>query len=490
MILLDELLNGLCVLQTVGNTSIEVASVHFDSRTVIPESIFVALRGTCIDGHAFIEPAIQKGARIIICEEIPETVHPDVGYVLVENSSHALGIVASNYYGNPSKKLRLIGITGTNGKTTTATLLFRLFRSLGKRAGLLSTIHNQINDTVIPTTHTTPDALQINQYLLKMYRGGCTYCFMEVSSHGIAQGRIAGLTFTGGIFTNLTHDHLDYHKTFKEYVQTKKKFFDELPAQAFALTNLDDKNGRIMIQNTRARIYTYALKHLADFRCKIIENRMEGLQLEIDKQRVWFRLAGEFNAYNLLAVYGAAVLLNEDPSVVLTSLSDANPVTGRFDTIKSPDRVSAVIDYAHTPDALMNVLDTLQAIRTGDQKLIAVVGAGGDRDPSKRPEMGRIAASKSDRVIFTSDNPRSEDPEEIIRQMLEGVESSQKPNVVVIPNRKEALKTASILAKPGDVILIAGKGHETYQEIKGVRYPFDDRQIMEEIFLTRTTNQN
>lgn len=490
MILLDDLLTGLNVLQTAGNLPKEVAAIHFDSRTVRADSMFVAIRGSVADGHVFIEPAIRNGARIIICEEIPETLHPQVGYLMVEDSSQALGIVASNYYGNPSRKLQLVGITGTNGKTTTATLLYRLFRSLGKNAGLISTIHNRINETIIPATHTTPDALRMNQLLINMLQEGCSHCFMEVSSHGITQGRIAGLTFSGGIFTNLTHDHLDYHKTFKEYLQAKKQFFDQLPARAFALTNLDDNNGLVMTQNSRARIYTYALKHLADFRCRIIENRMEGLQLEITGQRVWFRLAGEFNAYNLLAVYSAAVLLGEDPAGVLTALSYAEPVTGRFDTLESPDHVTAVIDYAHSPDALMNVLETLQAIRTSHQKLIAVVGAGGDRDASKRPEMGQIAAAKSDRVIFTSDNPRSEDPGEIIQQMVEGVEASHKMKVVVIPDRREALKTASLLAMPGDVILVAGKGHETYQEIKGVRYPFDDRKIMEEILLNRILNPN
>jgi UDP-N-acetylmuramoyl-L-alanyl-D-glutamate--2,6-diaminopimelate ligase len=487
---LDDLLTGLTVLQTAGNLPQKVAGIHFDSRTVGADGVFVAIRGTAADGHAFIEKAVRNGARVIICEEIPETLHPQVGYLLVENSSRALGIVASNYYGNPSKKLQLVGITGTNGKTTTATLLHRLFRSLGKNAGLISTIHNRINETVIPATHTTPDSLRLNQLLIQMLQEGCSHCFMEVSSHGIAQGRIAGLTFAGGIFTNLTHDHLDYHKTFKDYLLTKKQFFDQLPARAFVITNLDDNNGLVMTQNSQARKYTYALKHLADFRCRIIENRMEGLQLDITGQRVWFRLAGEFNAYNLLAVYSAAVLMGEDPAAVLTILSNAEPVTGRFHTLESPDHVTAVIDYAHSPDALKNVLETLQAIRTGNQKLIAVVGAGGDRDASKRPEMGRIAAAKSDRVIFTSDNPRSEDPGEIIRQMVEGVEASHRMKVVVIADRREALKTASMLAMPGDVILVAGKGHETYQEIKGVKYPFDDRQIMEETFLTRIPNPN
>lgn len=488
MIPLDDLITGLHVLQMTGNLPAEVAAVQFDSRRVSAGSMFIAIRGSAADGHAYIDQAIRHGAGIIICEEFPETFCPQVGYLLVEDSATALGIVASNFYGNPSKELHLVGITGTNGKTTTATLLYRLFRSHGKNAGLISTIHNRINDTIIPATHTTPDALRLNQLMLTMLREGCTHCFMEVSSHGIAQGRIAGLTFSGGIFTNLTHDHLDYHKTFKEYLQAKKHFFDQLPARAFALTNLDDRNGLVMTQNTQARIITYALKHLADFRCRIIENRMEGLQLEIGGQRVWFRLAGEFNAYNILAVYSAAVLLGEEPSGVLTSLSNTEPVTGRFDTLNSPDGVTAVIDYAHSPDALQNVLDTLQAMRTSDRKLIAVVGAGGDRDTAKRPEMGKIAAAKSDRVIFTSDNPRSEDPQEIIRQMVEGVETGHMRNVVVIPDRKEALKTASMLAKTGDVILVAGKGHETYQEIKGVRYPFDDRQIMEEIFLTRIPN--
>ncbi len=490
MIRLDDIVHGLAILRTIGSPPKDVSGICFDSRTVSTGSMFLAIRGSNVDGHCFIGSAIEKGASVIVCEEFPRDILPQVCYLQVDNSSQALGIIASNHYGNPSEKLRLIGVTGTNGKTTIATLLFQLARALGKGAGLLSTIRNQINDQALPTTHTTLDALQLNELLARMAGEGCDYCFMEVSSHGIAQGRIAGLTFAGGIFTNLTHDHLDYHKTFREYLLTKKKFFDELPEHAFALTNLDDRNGAVMVQNTCAHRYTYALRHLADFRCRVIENRMEGLQLEMDQQRVWFRLIGEFNAYNILAVYGAAVLTGENPQEVLRVLSNSSPVSGRFDTIKSPDQVTAVIDYAHTPDALLNVLNTLQAIRTGKQKLITVVGAGGDRDTSKRPEMGRIAADKSDRVIFTSDNPRSEDPEEIIRQMLAGVEPEKKRKVAVITNRKEALRVASLLAKPGDMILVAGKGHETYQEIKGVRYPFDDRQIMEEVFLTRTSNQN
>ncbi|MBP6977588.1 MAG: UDP-N-acetylmuramoyl-L-alanyl-D-glutamate--2,6-diaminopimelate ligase [Lentimicrobiaceae bacterium] len=487
---LDDILTGLTILRKVGAPPKEVSTVHFDSRMVISDCVFVAVRGSVVDGHAFIDAAIEKGASVILCEDPPSHPQPQVFYVQVNDSSHALGVSASNLYGNPSRQLQLIGVTGTNGKTTIATLLFQVVRALGKGAGLLSTIQNQINDQVIPTSHTTLDAIHLNQLLAKMVKEKCTYCFMEVSSHGICQGRIAGLTFTGGIFTNLTHDHLDYHKTFREYLLTKKKFFDELPEDAFALTNLDDRNGPVMIQNTRAQCFTYALRHRADFRCKVIENRLEGLQLDIELQRVWFRLIGEFNAYNILAVFGAAVLSGENPPDVLTALSNAAPVTGRFDMISSPDQVTAIIDYAHTPDALLNVLKTLQAIRTGDHKLITVVGAGGDRDTAKRPEMGRIAAEKSDRVILTSDNPRSEDPEEIIRQMLEGVEVRMKRKVVVITNRKEALRTASMMARPGDMILVAGKGHETYQEIKGIKYPFDDRQTMEEIFLTRSPNQN
>lgn len=489
MIPLDDILPGLTILRTVGVPPKEVSTIHSDSRTVASGSVFVAVRGSVTDGHTYIDSSIEQGASVIICEQLPLTIRPHVCYLLVENSARALGIAAANYYGNPSKKLHLIGVTGTNGKTTVATLLFQVVTSLGKSAGLLSTIRNQVNDQVMSTTHTTLDAIHLNQLLARMAGEGCDYCFMEVSSHGIAQERIAGLTFAGGIFTNLTHDHLDYHKTFREYLLTKKKFFDQLPEGAFALTNLDDRNGPVVIQNTLAQRYTYALRHLADFRGKVIENRMEGLQLEINQQRVWFRLIGEFNAYNILAVLGATVLSGENPGDVLTALSDAAPVNGRFETIKSPDQVTAIIDYAHTPDALLNVLTTLQAIRTGGQQLITVVGAGGDRDTAKRPEMGRIAAEKSDRVIFTSDNPRSEDPEEIIRQMLEGVRASLKRKVLAITNRREAIRTASMLAKPGDMILIAGKGHETYQEIKGVRYPFDDKQILEAVFLTRTSNQ-
>lgn len=490
MIALVDILKGVKALSTHGPAPHAVNALHFDSRKVSPGSMFVATMGIHFDGHSFIDRAIQRGATVIVCETLPEKTDLHVHYIQVENSAQALGILASNYHGNPSSKLSLVGITGTNGKTTTATLLHRLFRALGHKAGLLSTIQHQVNDTVIPSMHTTPDPLIIHGLLNRMVSEGCQYCFMEVSSHGIRQERISGLCFTGAVFTNITHDHLDYHLSFTEYLKSKKKFFDGLPSTAFALTNADDRNGRTMVQNTSARIYTYALKHLADFRCKIIENRLEGLQLDIGGRRTWFRLAGEFNAYNILAIHAVAVILDQDPDAVLTRLSDAAPVRGRFETITSQDQVMAIVDYAHTPDALKNVLETLQLSRLESQALITVIGAGGDRDASKRPKMGKIAASYSDRVIFTSDNPRSEDPEAIIRQMMAGVPVNDRSRTISFVNRKEALKAASMLAKPGDVILIAGKGHETYQEIQGVKYPFDDKKIMEEIFLQRIPNPN
>lgn len=490
MIALDDILKGVKALGTYGPAPDAVKGLHFDSRKVSPGGMFVATKGVHFDGHCFMDPAIQQGVTVIVCETLPVKTDPHVHYIQVENSAQTLGILASNYHGNPSSKLSLVGVTGTNGKTTTATLLYRLFRALGHKTGLLSTIQHQVNDTVIPSMHTTPDPIILNELLQRMVSEGCRYCFMEVSSHGIRQDRIAGVRFTGAVFTNITHDHLDYHLNFTEYLQSKKKFFDGLPSSAFALTNADDRNGRTMVQNTSARIYTYALKHLADFRCKIIENRLEGLQLEIGGHRTWFRLAGEFNAYNILAIYSVAVILDQDPDAVLTHLSDAVPVRGRFEAITSQDQVMAIVDYAHTPDALKNVLKTLQLSRLENQALITVIGAGGDRDASKRPKMGKIAATYSDRVIFTSDNPRSEDPEEIIRQMMAGVPVSDRSRAITIVNRKEALKAASMLAKPGDVILVAGKGHETYQEIQGVKYPFDDKKIMEEIFLQRTPNPN
>jgi len=486
MKILRDILYGVSIKQVSGDTGIEVKNICFDSRKAEAGSLFVAVRGTQADGHQYVASVIEKGAIAVVCEELPEILQENVCYVQVEDSAKALGILASNYFENPSAKLNLIGITGTNGKTTTATLLFQLFRGLGYKAGLISTVQNYINDRIVPSTHTTPDPLALNQLLQDMVSEGCDYCFMEVSSHAVVQHRIAGLEFTGGIFTNITHDHLDFHKTFDAYLKAKKAFFDQLGSSAFALTNADDKNGRVMLQNTRAHKKTYALKNIADFKAKIIESHFSGLLLDIDGQEVWFKLVGNFNAYNLLAVYAAAILLEQDRLKVLTVLSRLNGAEGRFDYITSPSGVIGVVDYAHTPDAVQNVLSTIQNIRKGTEQVITVIGCGGDRDKAKRPIMAQTACDWSDKVILTSDNPRSEDPLQIIKDMEAGVMPNNKKKTLVIADRKEAIRTACHLAKPGDIILLAGKGHEKYQEIKGVKYPFDDKEIlkkiMEEVF--------
>ena len=435
------------------------------------------------DGHKYIATCIEKGARIIICETLPEEIDTTVTYVQVSNSSKALGQLASNFYGRPSSKMKVIGVTGTNGKTSTVTLLYRLFRALGHSAGLLSTVENQINGEVIPSTHTTPDAIHLNELMKKMVDSNCEYCFMEASSHAIDQSRIEGITFAGGIFTNITHDHLDYHKTFDNYLKAKKRFFDELAADAFALTNIDDRNGDVMLQNTKAHKYSYALRSPADFKAKIIDNNVRGLQLEINGTDMFTRLIGEFNAYNLLAVYATATLLGVDKLEALTQLSALAPPEGRFDQIVSEqDGITGIIDYAHTPDALKNVLHTINAIRRGNETLISIVGCGGDRDATKRPVMAQVAAHLSDKCILTSDNPRSEDPNEILRQMNEGVTITDRKKVLSITDRKEAIRTACMMAGKGDIILLAGKGHEKYQEIKGIKYDFDDKTVLREIF--------
>lgn len=464
-----------------GDPAIEIGSLHFDSRAVLPGALFFAIRGTGQDGHHFIDAAIEKGAVAVVCEELPGALKEGICYVGVADGNQALGVIASAFYGNPSEKLSLVGVTGTNGKTTSVTLLYHLFRGLGYGTGLLSTIQNRINDTVFPATHTTPDPVQINRLLSQMVHEGCEYCFMEVSSHAIAQKRVAGLTFRGGAFTNLTHDHLDYHKTFEAYLKTKKSFFDQLPPDAFALVNRDDKNGSVMVQNTRAWKYTYSLQGMADFRCKIIENQFQGLQLEMDGNDVWFKLIGSFNASNLLLVYATATLLGQDKGEVLTLLSGVEPVNGRFNHMRSEGGITAIVDYAHTPDALQNVLETINAIRTHNEQLITVVGAGGNRDALKRPVMAKIASTLSNRVILTSDNPRNEDPERIIAEMQKGVEPHLTNKVLVIVNRREAIRTACALAQPGDIILVAGKGHETYQEIDGVKHHFDDKEVIMEV---------
>jgi UDP-N-acetylmuramoyl-L-alanyl-D-glutamate--2,6-diaminopimelate ligase len=480
---LKDILYKAGLVKVSGNTDVEITDIALDSRKVTPGSLFVAIKGTLSDGHLFITSAVADGAQAIVCEEIPEHPATGVTYIKVTDSSEALGIIAANYFDNPSAGLKLVGVTGTNGKTTIATLLHRLFRELGHHAGLLSTVRNLIDDEIIPATHTTPDAIELNALLRRMVDCGCTHCFIEVSSHAVVQNRIAGLTFSGGIFTNLTHDHLDFHKTFDAYLKAKKQFFDGLPATAFALSNADDKNGKVMLQNTRAARKVYSLRSMADFKCRIIENQFEGLQLEIAGTEVWCRLVGTFNAYNLLAIYATAILLGEDPIEVLTIISRLEPAEGRFEAIRSDSGIIAIVDYAHTPDALLNVLDTLAEIRNGQAKIITVVGAGGNRDNTKRPVMARIAAEKSDRVILTSDNPRSEDPDEILSQMQAGLSITDKKKVLTIPSRLEAIRTACALAQPGDIVLVAGKGHEKYQEINGVKHPFDDKQILNSILM-------
>ena len=483
---LELLLNGIELLKFTGPVQRPVAGIAFDSRAVKQDFTFVAVKGTQQDGHNYIERAIASGARVIVYEDQPAELQEEVTYIQVKDSSYTLGILASNWFGNPSNRLKLVGITGTNGKTTTVTLLHKLFRKLGYHCGVLSTIKNRIDEEEIPSTHTTPDAIQLNELLSHMVERGCSHCFMEVSSHSVVQNRVSGLHFSGGIFSNLTHDHLDFHKTFDAYLKAKKRFFDDLPASAFALTNIDDRNGRVMLQNTKASKNTYSFKSLADFKGKVIETPLDGLNLEIDGKDTWFRLVGEFNAYNLMAVYASAVLLGEDREEVLTTLSSLESVEGRFDYLRASNGTIGIVDYAHTPDALMNVLETIHDLRTGAETLITVVGCGGDRDRSKRPVMAEIAGRMSDKVILTSDNPRSEDPESIINEMMTGISPDQKKKVISITDRLQAIRTACMMAQAGDIILVAGKGHEKYQDIAGIKHPFDDKAILSEIF---TQNQ-
>lgn len=484
MKLLSDILYKTRLEEIIGSTNVAISSVTFDSRKVKKDSLFIATRGTASDGHHYIEVAIENGAVAVVCEDLPETLNENITYVKVLDSSASLGYIACNFYDNPSEKLKLVGITGTNGKTTTVTLLFNLFRGLGYNVGLLSTVENKINTTVIPSTHTTPDALALNELLAKMVDAGCQYAFMEVSSHAIVQHRITGLKFTGAAFSNITHDHLDYHKTFEEYIKAKKMFFDHLQDDAFALTNKDDRNGSVMLQNTKAKKYSYGLKSIADFKCRVIENHLNGLLLNIDSQDVWVKLIGSFNAYNVLVVYAIALLLKQDKVQVLTTLSNLNSVEGRFQYIKSKNGIVAIVDYAHTPDALKNVLETIKDIRTGNEQVITLVGCGGDRDAAKRPIMAQIACEYSNKVILTSDNPRSENPEDILNQMQAGISPAEMKKTLRISDRKEAIKTAVAFAKEGDIILIAGKGHEKYQEISGVKHPFDDFEIVKENFKT------
>lgn len=482
MKLLSDILYKTRLDEIVGSTNVAISSVTFDSRQVKKDSLFIATRGTAVDGHNYIDKAIENGAAAIVCEELPIEQKENITYVKVLNSSEALGYIACNYYDNPSEKLKLVGITGTNGKTTTVTLLFNLFRGLGYNVGLLSTVENKINTAVIPSTHTTPDALKLNELLATMVEQGCQYAFMEVSSHAIVQHRITGINFTGAAFSNITHDHLDYHKTFDEYIRAKKLFFDNLQDDAFALTNKDDRNGMVMLQNTKAKKYTYGLKSIADFKCRVVENHLNGLLLSIDNQEVWVKLIGSFNAYNVLVVYAISQLLKQDKTQVLTTLSNLNSVEGRFQYIKSKSGIVAIVDYAHTPDALKNVLETIKDIRTGNEQVITLAGCGGDRDAAKRPIMAQIACEYSDKVILTSDNPRTENPEEILNQMQAGINPVNAKKTLRITDRKEAIKTAVAFAKEGDIILIAGKGHEKYQEINGVKHPFDDFEIVKELF--------
>lgn len=479
---LQEILYKAGLLEVIGDTSMTVGELCFSTADVKAGDLFVAVRGTRVDGHDYIEKAIQSGASTIVCETMPTNMSAGVTYVKVADSSIALAVMASNYFDNPSEKLSLIGITGTNGKTTSVTLLYRLFMSMGFPCGLISTVENRINEQVMPSTHTTPDPISLNRILSKMVDDGCEYCFMEVSSHAVVQQRIAGLRFAGGVFTNITHDHLDYHKTFEAYIAAKKGFFDMLPNEAFALYNSDDRNGSVMVQNCKATTRSFGLKGMADFKCKVIENTFGGLLLSLDGQEVLCRLIGSFNAYNITGVYATAVMLGQSKLDVLTALSNLEPVDGRFQYVISANNVTGIVDYAHTPDALMNVLNTIKDLRTGNETVITVVGCGGDRDKTKRPLMGKIATDLSDKVIFTSDNPRSENPELIIDEMRSGVSPVHFKKTIAMVDRKEALRLACNMAVAGDIILVAGKGHEKYQEIAGVKFPFDDKQVLVESF--------
>ncbi len=478
---LKDILYKVTINAVVGTTSVPVHALDFDSRNIAQGDVFVAIKGSVTDGHQYIDLAIEKGAIAIVCEVLPENLQNDITYIEVESASKALAFMAANYYNNPSENLKLVGVTGTNGKTTVATLLYHLFKKAGFVVGLLSTVKVMVATTEYEATHTTPDSLTINRYLSMMSEAGVEFCFMEVSSHGIHQNRTEGLHFEGGIFTNLTHDHLDYHNTFAEYRDVKKSFFDNLTKDAFALVNIDDKNGLVMLQNTKAKKYTYALKTYADYKAQILENQLTGLLLKINNNEVWTRLIGNFNAYNVLAIYAAAELLGLEKVENLRLISELESVSGRFQYFISDEKITAIIDYAHTPDALQNVLETINSIRTKNEELITVVGCGGDRDKSKRPKMGHIASALSTKVIFTSDNPRSEVPETIIEDIEKGVEPQNFKKTLSITDRKQAIKTACQMAQPNDIILIAGKGHETYQEVKGVKSDFDDYKIVQDL---------
>ncbi len=480
MIALKDILYKVTINAVVGSTGVQVNAIEFDSRQIKTKDVFLAIRGSVVDGHNFIDKAIELGAAAVVCEALPEQLQNGITYIEVDSASKALAFMAANYYGNPSGNLKLVGVTGTNGKTTVSTLLYQLFKKAGFKVGLLSTVKIMVGDKEFKATHTTPDSLTINKYLSEMNDEGVEFCFMEVSSHGIHQNRTEGLVFEGGIFTNLSHDHLDYHNTFAEYRDVKKQFFDQLPAKSFALVNVDDKNGLVMLQNTKARKITYALKSYADYKAQILENQFSGLLLKLNDNEVWTRLIGSFNAYNILAIYATAELLGLEKVENLKLISELESVSGRFQYLVSDEKITAIVDYAHTPDALKNVLETINNIRTKNEELITVVGCGGDRDKTKRPKMGHIASALSTKVIFTSDNPRSEVPDAIIEDIEKGVEPQNYKKTLSIVDRKQAIKTACQMAQPNDIILIAGKGHETYQEIKGERFDFDDYKIVQE----------
>ncbi len=482
MKLLKDIVYGVRIADVVGSTNIAIEHVAYDSRKVVACSIFIAIKGTQVDGHEFINSAIKNGAIAIICEDLPARQVEGVTYVMVPNAGHSLGVVAANFYDHPSESLKLIGVTGTNGKTTSVTLLYNLFRMLGYKVGLLSTVVNKIHNTEIEATHTTPNSLELNEMLALMVDKGCTHCFMEVSSHAVDQNRIAGLKFTGAVFTNITRDHLDYHGTFDAYIKAKKNFFDGLSSEAFALTNIDQLHGETMVQDCKAEVRRYAIQDVADYRARIIESQFDGLQLLIDGHDLYTKLIGGFNAYNALVAYSVAMELGEDKLDVLAMLSNLKPPEGRFQYLRSQNGVTAIVDYAHTPDALQNVLNTIKDIRTGNESVITVVGCGGDRDKGKRPQMAKIACKYSDRIIFTSDNPRSENPEKIIDDMMQGVDSVHLKKTISIPNRKEAIKMACSMANQGDILLVAGKGHEKCQEVDGEKLPFDDCEVISEMF--------
>lgn len=479
---LNSLVSKLNVLESKGDMERDISGVQIDSRQITDGNLFIAVRGTVADGHNYIDKALELGATAILCETFPEEVKENVTYIRVENTEREVGQVATTFYGNPTSKMKLVGVTGTNGKTTIATVLYEMFRFMGHKVGLLSTVRNYIDGEAVPTEHTTPDPITLNALLARMVEAGCEYAFMEVSSHSIVQNRIGGLRFVGGLFTNITRDHLDYHKTFENYIKAKKLFFDNLPSDAFAIVNADDKNGMVMVQNTKASVKTYSVQSPADFKAKIIECHFEGMYLNINGQEVGVQFIGKFNVSNLLAVYGAAVMLGKDTHEVLVALSAMKPVNGRFEALRSPSGYTAIVDYAHTPDALENVLKAIHGVLEGKGKVVTVCGAGGNRDKGKRPLMAREAVAQSDHVIITSDNPRFEEPQDIVNDMLAGLDEEQMKKVITIVDRRQAIKTACMMAKSGDVILVAGKGHEDYQEVKGVKHHFDDKEEVRACF--------